>query len=88
MRKWIDAVIIIAFISLSWYGAEMLIYNYSQISVVKALVIALIGLSMASGIDKQREMRAQVAEIIRQAIEEIKKEEEQHGNEEEDHAGC
>ena len=41
----LNAIFTIAVISLSWYGAEILLYGYSQPSVVKAFAVLYMTLS-------------------------------------------
>ena len=52
IRRFIFAVIIIAFITCAWYGAEMLIHGQSQRSVVDLLVAVMIALSISGNLEK------------------------------------
>ena len=53
ITRWIFAVLILGFLSLSWYGAEMLLYGYSQPSAVKAVVAVCIALGLSGKIQKE-----------------------------------
>ena len=53
ITRWVSAFVILAIICLSWYGAEMLIYGYSQPSVVKAFVAVCIAIGVSGSIKKE-----------------------------------
>ena len=51
--RWLCAFVILALISLSWYGAEMLLYQYCQPSIVKAFVAVCIAMGLSGRIQKE-----------------------------------
>lgn len=73
MRKWVEALVILVVLCLSWYGAEMLLYNYCQMSVVKAFIAVCISVSIASGMEKQRMLDEKRNEIATKLLDGIKK---------------
>ena len=54
LKRIIEAAIFLGLISLAWYGAEMLLYGYSQPSVVKAVVAVLWTMNVVSNNEKER----------------------------------
>lgn len=77
MRRFVEAVIILVFLSLSWYGAEMLLYDYCQPSIVKAFVAVAIALGISGNMEKERvmnERKRQLAKGITDAIKKAKEE--------------
>ena len=77
IRRFIFAVIVVAFISCAWYGAEMLIYGESQRSIVDLLIAVFISLSISNKLEKgveESERKRQFAEkFAKEFIEHIKK---------------
>ena len=61
----ITSVILLAFFALAWYGAEMLLYGYSQPSIVKAIVAVWLVMLITGRL--KREM------IINDAVQEIER---------------
>ena len=57
MRRFLETLLFLTFICLSWYGAEMLIYQYCQPSIIKALVCVLISLSLSGRAEKEYQRR-------------------------------
>ena len=84
MRRWIEAAVILAALCLMWYGAEMLLYGYSQPSIVKALVAVGIALSMSGRIEKEliwNDRKREFAEGILKGIQEgLKEKSDKAGN--------
>ena len=80
VRRLLIAIIILAFLYASWYGAEMLIHGESQRSIVDLLVAILISISFSGKIEKgveENERKHQFAEkFATEFIEHIKKREE------------
>ena len=65
IRRFILAVIVLAFITCAWYGAEMLIHGESQRSAVDIFVAVLISLSISGSLEKgveQNERKQEFAE--------------------------
>lgn len=75
MRRWVEAFILLVFITLAWYGAEMLLYGYSQVSVVKSLVVIWISADISGRTEKERiinerkeEFRSKLIDAVAQGI--------------------
>lgn len=73
ITRWLCAVIVLGFLSLSWYGAEMLLYGYSQPSVVKAIVAVCIALSLSGRIQKEMIWNDSKKDIIENLKKSIKR---------------
>ena len=64
-RRLIVAVIVLAFISTAWYGAEMMIHGVSQRSAVDIFVAIMISISISGSVEKgveENERKRQFAE--------------------------
>lgn len=60
-------VILLAFVCLAWYGAEMLLYDYSQPSIVKGIVAVALAIIISGNMQKGailNERREQLAKGI------------------------
>ena len=53
ITRWVCCFVILLILSLSWYGAEMLLYGYSQPSVVKAFVAVCIAIGISGRMKKE-----------------------------------
>lgn len=80
VRRFILALIVLAFIICAWYGAEMLIHGESQRSVVDLFVAVVISLSISGNLEKGVEQgerkRADAEKFANEFVEYIKKKEE------------
>ena len=50
----IETVLLLVILSLSWYGGEMLLYGYSQPSIIKALALLWITARLMVDMEKER----------------------------------
>ena len=73
LTRVITAVILLAFIALAWYGAEMLLYGYSQPSVVKAIVAVWLVMAITGRLKKEMIINDERRETARRIIESVKK---------------
>ena len=80
VRRLIFAVIVMAFISFAWYGAEMMIHGQSQRSVVDLFIAVCLAMSISGKIEKgveASERKRKFAEkFAEEFIEQCKKREE------------
>ena len=82
----IETVILLAVLSLSWYGAEMLFYGYSQPSIVKAFAVLWITIRLVTDVEKERVKDERIEQFTRGFVNAIKKREENGGGK--DQGGC
>lgn len=75
----IETVILLVIICLSWYGAEMLLYGYSQGSIVKAIVALWVTARLMMDMEKERVKDERIEAIARGVASAIKKREENSG---------
>ena len=73
ITRWICAFVILVVLSLSWYGAEMLIYGYSQPSVVKAFVAVCIAIGVSGRMQKEMIWNDNKKDFIEGFVKAIKK---------------
>ena len=75
----IESVILLAVLCLSWYGAEMLFYGYSQPSIVKAFAVLWITIRLIVDVEKERVKDERIEEFARGFVNAVKKREENSG---------
>ena len=73
VRRLIIAVVVMAFITCAWYGAEMLIHGQSQRSAVDTFVAILITLSISGKLEKGVEESERKHQLAEQFAEELTK---------------
>ena len=80
VRRLILAIIVLAFITFAWYGAEMMIHGESQRSAVDIFVAIVISLSISGKLEKgveENERKRKVAEkLTADVIKHVKEREE------------
>ena len=54
LRRYVEAIIILIVLCLSWYGAEVLLYGYSQTSIVDGVIAVCIAMSISGRMEKER----------------------------------
>lgn len=73
VRRFILAIIIMAFISCAWYGAEMIIHGVSQRSAVDIFVAIMISLSISGKLEKGAELNERKQAIAEKFADEFTK---------------
>ena len=83
VRRLILAVIVLAFLSAAWYGAEMMIHGESQRSAIDIAIAVMISLGISGKLEKgveQNERKREFAEkFANEVIERIQKGEKTNG---------
>ena len=79
LTRIVTSVVLLIFLCLSWYGAEMLLYGYCQPSIVKAIVAVWLVMLLSGRMQKEmiiNDRKREFANGILKGLAEARKEKE------------